>query len=150
MASIPTLIGELQRFCDAFDFTTPGLADEIAEAAAAGIAVNMDAEQDPDGNAWPALSPAYEAWKSAHFPGQEMAVLRGAMKTAQQLKGEVVATPGEIKQTYGVDPQARQEATQFQEGDANQPPRPFYAFSNVAVMLVDQVLDRRFDVVVPP
>jgi len=32
------------------------------------------------GNAWKPLSPAYAAWKSRHFPGRPLLVLRGPMK----------------------------------------------------------------------
>lgn len=142
------LVADLDRLENPFDLTADGLGAELAGIAAEEILANMDAETDPDGNPWPSLSAGYREWKDVVAPGAPMAVLRGVMKTIEQLRGEPVFTPGAGRQTYGTDDEAKEHAMKFQEGGlvtgTNQPQRPFYGFTQKAFDRMNAACDQRF------
>src|SRR4051812_17486937 len=141
------LLANLDRLTSPFDMTD-GLGHELTSIAAEEIHHNMDAECDDQGNPWPSLSAGYQAWKDVVAPGQPMAVLRGVMKTTEQLRGEQVITPNAVRQTYGIDDEAKEHALKFQEGGlvtgTNQPQRHFYGFTPKAIDRMNAACDQRF------
>lgn len=143
-AQISPILADLQRHRHCFDLDR-GLAEPLAEATAAAIFEYMEAQVDPDGHAWEPLSEKYAEWKATHAPGAKMSELYYRMKAPDQLKGELGIDVYRLEQTYGLDLEARQEAEWFQEGNPNQPPRPFYAFNDLAAVYLANVLDRAFD-----
>lgn len=138
------IVRKIDTLTHALDFDRAGLGDTLVAAAAEEIFRAMDQESSPVSGPWPALSPGYDAWKSAHYPGQPMAVLLGHMKTLEQLTGLYRITTDDIRQVYGIDADARALATWFQEGHGNQPPRPFYEFGPIVVDRLNQVVDQHF------
>jgi hypothetical protein len=139
------ILADLAKHAVCFDLTLDGLGERLAEALAVGVFAYMDAETDPDNNAWIPLSERYERWKSAHFPGLPMSHLYGLMKQPDQLKGTLNIKPDGMTQTYGTDEDAQNEAVWFQEGNDRQPARRFYDFNEQAEHLIADVLDDRFD-----
>ena len=142
------VLADLARHQQCFDLTVDGLGERLAEAFAVGVFAYMDAETDPENNAWIPLSERYAEWKSAHFPGLPMSHLYGLMKTPEQIKGTLDIRPDGMAQSYGTDEKARQEAVWFQEGNERQPARRFYDFNEQAEHLIADVLDERFDAVI--
>lgn len=140
-AQMNAIIRRIEKHPHIFDFDKGGLGEHLVAIVAQTIYDAMSQECSPKGQAWPALSEAYDEWKSRHFPGQPMAVLTGHMKQIPQLIGLCRIVAGEIRQTYGIDETARALATWFQEGNSHQPPRPFFMFGDIARALLEQHLD---------
>lgn len=149
-AQIQAVIADLRRIQTVFDFTKHGLADDTAEANAAGIFEYMEAQVGPDNAPWIELSEAYAAWKSKAAPGAKISELYGLMKDPDQLKGQLEVSPERLVQTYGLGDRARDEACWFQEGDPtqNRPPRPFYDFNDLVLVYLAALFDRHFDEIV--
>lgn len=141
-AVLAAVIADFGRIARVFDFTANGLGEEAAERNAAAIFEYMDAQTGPDNNPWQPLSDAYAKWKSGQFPGQPMSDLHHNMKDPSQLKGVVDVTADGVKQTYGLDDQARTEAVWFSEGNSRQPPRPFYQFNDLAILNLEDLFGR--------
>ncbi len=131
--SLARALADLDELADAFDLTARSLGDDLLEINARTILAQMEAEKDPEGNRWDELSERYAAWKDEYAPGQPMAVLDHEMRTIEQLRGEQHVDRAEARMTYGLDPDAKAKATWFQEGNAHQPPRPFYALNATTV-----------------
>lgn len=144
MASVQlnAIFRDLKRHGDVF--APADVADDLFDIAADAILRQMDREQDPDGGDWPPLSADYEVAKQRIAPGKPMAVLYGHMKTIEQIKGQRYIGQDEARMAYGVDDLAKDLAEWFQEGNDNQPPRPFYAVGDEGVQLMDDYLGRRF------
>lgn len=139
-----TIAADINRLADCFHFRREGFGEALMDAAAEGILVAMDAQEDPDGNPWAPLSERYRDWKSRKFPGNPMAVLYGVMKTEENIRGQRLVLSTMAIMTFGTDDLAKQEAEWFQEGNENQPPRPFYAFTRASVEACDGLCDERF------
>lgn len=135
---------DLDRHRKLLDLRVNSLGEDLCKAATDGVQRSIAAEQSPDGNAWPALSEKYEERKSFDFPGNPMAVLRGTMANPREVAGEVVVTEGSAEVTFGTSAEARQEASWFQEGDSDQPPRPFWGFTPDSEAEARAILDKRF------
>lgn len=144
MSQSAPIIADLERHKQGFDFTQDELAQRVSVVTAAAIYSYMDAQVDADNAPWIALADGYARWKERHFPGQPIGVLTGHMKALAQLLGELEITPHLLKQTYGIDEQARLLAEWFQEGydDQNRPPRSFYDLNDLAVAALDDFFDR--------
>lgn len=136
-----SILAALDRHVRYFDLDRNDLAEDLMDIATEEIRRSMDAETDPDGNPWPALSGDYAKWKAKHFPGNPMAVLHGVMKTDAQLRGNRNVAPDRCRMTYGLDQRARDEATWFQEGP---PERRFWGLSAAAITRMNARLDRHF------
>ena len=109
--------------------------------------MSIEAQQTPDGQAWPDLSAEYAEWKGKHFPGQPIGKQLGAMADPAQVAGDVIVPNGETAfVTYGTDEEARAEAAAFQEGEParNRPARPFWGFTIDSEKAVGAVLAARF------
>lgn len=139
-------IAEMERL---LDLDHLGLGHGLMNATAAAIKQLSMREEGPDGNAWAPLHPDYLDWKRAQ--GELMAIgrLHGLMLDDEQLKGERAIGKDRATMTYGTTPEARAEATQFQEGGAvtgtGQPPRPFYALGREAIEETNEVADAMFE-----
>lgn len=143
MATMAEIIAEIQGFNKLFDLTRDGLGPEMAQAAAGGILDALDAEVDYDLQPFAPLSPSYSQWKQTHQPGP-IGRLYGLMKEPRHVLGQVAVSADSMSQTYGESDDARAEATSFQEGGGNQPPRRFYALNPLALDAVTKVVDRYF------
>lgn len=141
------LVAELRRLERVFDFTHEGLGEQAAEANAVGIFEYMEAQTGPDNNPWVELSEDYARRKARVAPGARMAELNLLMKAPDQLKGTLDVSPDRLVQTYGTNDRARDEAAWFQEGDEtrNRPPRPFYDFNDLVLVLLAALFDERFE-----
>jgi hypothetical protein len=148
-AQMDKIITELERMKLTFNLAHEDLGQHLAEANAAGIKAFMDQEIDPGGSAWPSLSFGYAYFKEMFYPGQLMAHLEGVMKTDENLIGSLWVSPTEMRQQFGTEEQAQQEAAWFSEGNENQPPRPFYELNDLGCAKIAEVLDARFDEFVP-
>lgn len=127
-----------------FDLSNDRLGEALCKAATDGVQYTIAREESPDGAPWPALSPAYEEAKALSHPGNPMALLEGIMINPNEVAGEVIVSGNRAVVTYGVSAQAQEEAIWFQEGDGNQPPRPFWGFTRESVTEVQAILDDRF------
>lgn len=139
---------DMHAYRACFDFTRDGLGHAVIDETAGAMLAMMDNEVDPEGKPWSPLSRKYAAWKSEHFPGNPMAVLYGLMKTQANIVGETRVADRLIEMEFGTSDEAKAEAGWFQEGNPNQPPRPFYALGDYAIEVVDRVMDDRFETVV--
>jgi hypothetical protein len=135
---------DIDRHRHLFDLDRNNLGQDLCKAATDGVQATIAAEESPDGTHWDKLSPAYEDWKSYQFPGEPIAVLYQVMANPHEVAGEVVVTTLEATVTYGITEQARREAQWFQEGDADQPPRPFWGLTTAGVADSKKILDARF------
>lgn len=144
-ARLDPILRDLERHKTVFDLDRDGLGEALMDLDARLILKYMDAQEDPDGNPWPPLSEGYALWKDAAHPGNPMAVLLGHMKTEEQVKGMRRVTAREATMVFGVDELARQEATYFQEGSADQPPRRFYGQSAEAQQLKDDLCRKHLE-----
>ena len=144
------ILADLYRHTTCFDLTEDTLGTRCATGFALGVEAMMDTERDPTGSSWAPLSERYAEWKAARFFGQLMAHLYGVMKTEEQLLGKVEVEQYLVTQTFGTSEQAQQEAAWFSEGNANQPPRPFYDWNEFSEYLVTEILDQRFDDIFGP
>ena len=127
-----------------FDLTRDGLGKDLCKAATDGVQATIAAEQAPDGTPWDELSAGYEEWKSFQFPGSPIAVLHGTMADPREVAGVPTVASDFASVTYGVSEQARQEAVWFQEGDENQPGRPFFGLTEASRARILEILDGRF------
>ena len=143
-AQATRILNDLENHKRCWDFSVDRLAEDTAETAALGMFIQMDYQVDPDNNAWQRLNEKYEAWKRKNVPGAKISELEGHMKAVEQLKGYVDVLPDGMEQNYGIDPQASDEAVWFQEGNDRQPPREFYALSDIAIQHLDALFDVRF------
>lgn len=143
-AQLAPILKELKRQRDFWRFDRGKLGRQLMDAATDCIEDDMDAQQAPDGAPWAPLSEAYVEFKDQVAPGEPMAVLYGHMKTREQLEGQRFRGADEMRQTYGIDERAKQEASWFIEGNDRQPARPFYGFSQEALVRMDQLCDQRF------
>jgi hypothetical protein len=132
------VVADLERHKDLFNLERDGLGKALCKAATDGVQRTIEGQQTPDGARWPELDPAYDAWKSDHFPGKPMAVLHEIMAQPDQVAGDVAVSAGQAIVTYGTDEQARQEATWFQER------RLFWGFTESSLTEVKSLLDARF------
>lgn len=140
------IIAEVRRHPDVSDFTKDTLGASLVHIAAMAIIGQMGEEVDPDGHPWPPLSEAYAAWKAEVTGGEPMAVLFHRMRTLDEVEGLYRITATTIEQTYGTSEEARNEAEWFQEGSEkqNRPPRPFYAFNEMAFEQMNAWCDEQF------
>lgn len=140
------IIADLQRIVRDLDFRRNNLGRDLLDMAAEEVLEGMDRQEDPDGFPWIPLSDAYDAWKSAHFPAQPMAVLYGHMKTRDNVRGVRVIEPTRAEMTYGLDEQVRDEAAWFQDPtNPNQPARRFYGLSPHAIQRADAIVNAWFN-----
>lgn len=144
---LTAILNDLDQHANAFDLSH-GFGSDLMVEAAGAIEEQMDAELDPDGVAWEPLSEAYEKAKDAQTSGAPMAVLFGVMKTFYNLLGRQWISAKECRQTFGQDEQATDEAEWFQEGNANQPARPFYEIPDAGVKKLDDLTDHQFDLAI--
>jgi hypothetical protein len=135
---------DMDRHRHLFDLDRDSLGAKLCKAATDGVQECIANEESPDGVAWAPLSEKYEEWKSFQFPGSPMGVLHQIMANPHEVAGEVRVTAHEATVTYGVSEQARDEAVWFQEGDANQPPRPFWGLTTESKQESKSILDARF------
>lgn len=142
---LDNVLRDLERHKTIFDLDRDGLGEALMDVDARVILKNMDRQEDFDGNPWPPLSEGYGLWKNATYPGKPMAVLLGHMKTEEQVKGMRRVTARDATMVFGVDELARDEATWFQEGSADQPPRRFYGQSAEANQLKDELLQKHLE-----
>lgn len=143
-ATLGKILDRLDRQRHLFDLDRGDLGQELCKAATDGVQYAIAREEDPDGVAWAPLSDAYREAKEFSHPGNPIAVLEGAMADPREVAGTVEVSRDEAAVTYGVSDQARQEATWFQEGNANQPPRPFWGLTADAKAESRRILDERF------
>ena len=145
LAALAKIRADLERHRHLFDLDRDHLGRDLCKAATDGAQECIAGEHDPDGKPWDKLSPRYDEWKSFQFPGQPMGVLHQVMANPREVAGEPPEVSAErATVTYGVSEQARQEAEHFQEGDARQPPRPFWGFTADSTKEAGQILDRKF------
>jgi phage gpG-like protein len=147
-AALDRVRAALERHKKLFDLTEDALGRKLCKAATDGVQECIADEKTPDGQAWVPLSEHYEEWKSFHYPGNPMAVLKGIMANPREVAGEVVVRPDHAVVTYGVTDEAREHATWFQEGGGRpghgQPARPFWGFTSASLDEVREILDERF------
>ncbi|MDR3639063.1 MAG: hypothetical protein P4L84_34985 [Isosphaeraceae bacterium] len=146
MAELTAIIAAVKQHPRTFDFTKDTLGESLCHVTAMAIIAFMGSEIDPDGNPWPELSEAYADWKSTVAAGEPMAVLYRHMRTLDQMEGLHRITATTVDQTYGTDEEARSLAEWFQEGSTkqNRPPRPFYAFNDLAINNLNDWCDQHF------
>ncbi|MDQ3168423.1 MAG: hypothetical protein M3P94_07220 [Chloroflexota bacterium] len=136
-----------------FDLDQGTIADDIMDKSVDGMMWNMLMETAPDGTPWPALSDDYEEWKDKFYPGQLMSHLTGEMRTIDQLSGVRTVSAHMATMEYGLDHAVRLKAMKFSEGGVltgtAQPPRPFYAFTFMAIAAVDDRFNQAFTDAVP-
>lgn len=135
---------DLERHRHLFDLTRDGLGVALCKAATDGVQYAIAREESPDGTKWADLSPAYAEAKALSHPGNPISLLEGVMDNPREVAGEVVVSAEKATATYGVSDQARQEAIFFQEGNSNQPPRPFWGFTKESEAEARRILDERF------
>lgn len=140
---LPEILADLSQIARTFDMTQNGLGKSLCQAFTDGVQVTLAAQQSPAGTPWPPLSPTYAEWKGRFFPGQPMAHLHDVMADPAEVAGEVVIRPDSAEATYGRSEVARDEASWFQEGGGNQPPRPFWGFTASSRDAVRVILTER-------
>jgi hypothetical protein len=136
----------LARHQTFLDFTDGLCGDSLLAIFADGVEETIKAQEAPDGTPWDPLSPAYDAWKRRHFPGQPMGRLYDVMADPVQVAGFGSVAPDRATAQYGVSQLARDEASWFQEGDPNQnrPPRRFWGFTGKSKGDAKAFLESRF------
>jgi hypothetical protein len=144
MRGFRKIMADLERHRHLFDLDRDGLGADLCKAATDGVQYAIAREEAPDGARWPDLSGPYEERKRFTHPGNPMAVMEGTMADPKEVAGEVEVTRDRATVTYGRTERARQEAAWFQEGDGNQPPRPFWGFTSESLAEVRKILDERF------
>ena len=139
------ILKDLERHAGAFDLDRNQLGKELLDAAVDGVRQHFNAEIDPDGNPWPALSPKYFEWKSKHFPGMPIGVQTGLMR--DEIEGERVIAEDAAEWTMGVTEEGKALADWFTQGDEenNRKPRPFADLNDVSIARSDQILDDHFE-----
>jgi hypothetical protein len=149
------ILADLSEHRELFNLELPRaggvLGEALLDVAKAGVADCFLTESDPDGTPWDELSPDYEKWKAAHRPNPK-GNLWGLMSDPDQIEGERAITDEEASMTYGRSPDAKAEATYFQDPDPgrNQPPRGFYGLTREAIDASNSLLDSHFDRHVKP
>lgn len=133
----------LERHKHLFDLDRDGLGPDLCKAATDGVQACLAGEHSPDGSPWAPLSDRYDEWKSFQYPGNPISLLHGIMDDPRQVAGEVQATARRAVVTYGTSDRARQEAAWFSEGNAHQPPRPFWGFTDASLAEARQILTDR-------
>ena len=142
---LPAIQGDLKSLRNLFDLKRDGLGALLCAIGTDGVQDNLAAEITPDGEAFADLSPLYEAYKEAHFPGQPIAVLHHLMADPAQVAGIVRVNSHEAEVTYGVSGEARAEAEWFIEGNERQPPRDFWGLTKEALQRIGETCDARFE-----
>jgi hypothetical protein len=139
------ILADVRRIAATFDMTQNGLGEDLLKAFTDGVKDTIAREESPDGTPWDQLDPKYEAYKAEHYPGQPIAFLEGLMASAEEIEGEPEVTPEEATCTYGKTALARQLAAWFQQGsdENNQPPRPFWGFTESSTAAVKAILAKR-------
>jgi hypothetical protein len=142
LAELNAIVRDLNRHAEVFDLDKHNLGERLLDIAAQAILEQMDAELDPTGTPWPALSDLYATWKATVSAGSPMAVLFGIMKSLTNLQGVREISIYRAASTFGFETDvSRQEACYFQEGfngvdsaghRRNQPPRRFYSFNTLS------------------
>lgn len=144
-AKTQEILAALDRIAGAFDMTRDGLGADLLKAFAGGVKDTIAKEEAPDGSPWDQLDPDYEAWKSENYPGQPIGFLEEIMATSEQIEGTPRITPEEAETTYGISEVAKDHAAWFQRGDEdnNQPPRPFWGFTESSRAATKAILAAR-------
>lgn len=134
----------LERHRHLFDLDRDKLGEDLCKAATDGAQECIAGEYSPSGEGWEYLSPEYEEWKEFAYPGHPMALLHGVMANPRQVAGEL-DPPDRTRAivTYGITEQARDEAAWFQRGNAHQPPRPFWGFTEDSREAARKILEAR-------
>lgn len=144
-AQLNAILADFRRHRRFADFTHQGMGKDLIEIDIQAIKRRTRGQFDAQGKSWPSLSAAYEEWKRKYFGNRPIGVLHGMMLAIDQLRGLAFISATSMRVTYGTTQQARDEATWFQEGNANQPPRPFYEFDAQGDADKTAYLDHRFD-----
>lgn len=145
------IIADLERHARAFDMTEDKLGESLCAAFTNGVATSIAAQQAPDGTPWADLSEAYAEQKSRSYPGKPIGVRLGLMAASDEVAGDVIVlAPETAMVTYGVTPEARDEAAWFQRGDPgqNRPARPFWGMTPAAESETQRILAERLKSVI--
>lgn len=145
MSDINHILDRLRRHESMFDLSTD-LGEDLCEIASVAAHAALLAGEDFEGNPLPPLSPAYEAWKSVHYPGLPIGFRDLEMGRLEHFRGEVEMERDSAVVTYGINEQARDEFAWFNEGDRarNRPPRRVWGLTAEAVRLSAERLDDHF------
>jgi hypothetical protein len=84
----------------------------------------------PNRGSWAALTPAYEAWKSQHYPGQPVLVRTGALKEALTSSGSAHAARDYSASMFNFGTQGLQYASYHQTGTRRMVDRPPFDFAS--------------------
>jgi hypothetical protein len=142
-AAFVKIKADLERHRHLFDLDRDRLGEDLCSAATAGVQECIAGQHAPDGTPWDKLSPAYDEWKSFQFPGEPIAVLYKHMADPHEVAGEVEVAALRAVVTYGISDRAKQEIVWFSEGDADQPPRPFWGFTAASLAEAGKILADR-------
>lgn len=137
---------DLDHHIEAMRLDKGNLASDLMDIAVEEMQANMAAQTDPEGNAWAELSEAYAKSKAESHPGAPISVLEGLMASDDEMNGFRMTTDRTASLTYGVSPDAKEEAGWFQDpGNPNQPPRVFWGLTKEAIRRSDERVDKAFD-----
>jgi hypothetical protein len=145
---LPLIQMDMAKMLTTFDLDRNNMAMYCFIDVAMGIQSNMDLEMDSDGNTWDQLSHSYDTWKQTVAPGMPIGWLYGLMRDITELLGTQLIGQDVAVMSYGTNMISQMEAIKFSEGGAvtgtNQPPRPFYGLTFVAIAKCDASFDYQF------
>jgi hypothetical protein len=132
IAELAPILSRLDRHMEMFDLTRDSLGEDLCEIASVGAHDALTRGEDVDGNALAPLSPAYDAWKSRHYPGLPIGFKDLEMGRLDNFRGTVDVTADAVSVEYGLNDQAKDELDMFCQGDPsrNRPARNVWGFTD--------------------
>jgi len=89
------------------------------------------------GHKWAPLDDDYRAWKEAHYPGQPILQLTGAMKAAMTSRRALTVTPRKL--SYDPPPPEDRKARWHHEGAGGLPARPIVVLNKGERRQIDRI-----------